>query len=178
MTQAPAEPCVEIAVPQRHKDFVVRRHYRWFLLILLAGLGLDGVYYLLCVAFHWTWSSYCLYDSALPIYGMIAFAMEVRKPWRYEINERAIKLFVITPKTRFGNLKEIGWAKTEVVSVEQAEWQGLPVISLTVRPASGYTYLLVYNSADEEEVKTKVLPLIEKYRHNYRQELWADKLRT
>ena len=114
----------------------------------------------------------------LPIIGLIAYVVEVRKPWHYEVNARAVKLFVIAPKTHLGSLKEIEWAKTEVVSIEQAEWQGFPTISLTVLPASGYAYLLVYSLADRDEVKTKVLPLIEKHRHQYRQPHWTDNLRS
>lgn len=68
--------------------------------------------------------------------------------------------------------------KNKVVGIEQDEWQGLPCLKLMVLPASGYTYILVYSHADEEEVRTKVLPLIEKYRHQYRQKVWADKLRS
>jgi hypothetical protein len=170
---------VEIAVPQRYKDFVVKRQYRWFWLILLGVLGgINVVYYLLCAAFHWAWTFYFQGDIVFSTLGLISYVVEVRKPWRYEVNERAIKLFRITPKTHLGNLTEVGWAKTQVVGVEQTEWQGLPALSLTVLPSFGYTYLLVYDLADEEEVKTTVLPMIEKYRRNYRQELWAERLRS
>lgn len=47
------EKDVEVAVPQRYKDFVVRRQYRWFWIIVsIMTVGLNLVYYFLCLAFH------------------------------------------------------------------------------------------------------------------------------
>ena len=179
MENAASPKTVEIAVPQRYKEFVVRRQYQWFWIAVPAALGgINLVYYLLCVAFHWTWKLHFQGDMILPLLGMAAYVLEARKPWRYEINERAIKLFVVTPRTHLANLKEIAWAKTEVVGIEQAEWQGLSALKMTVLPTSPYVYWLVYSPSDEEDVEIKVIPLIEKYRRSYRQEIWADKLRT
>ena len=174
---APSE--VQIAVPQRYKDFVVRHQYRWFWYIL-AGVwgGVNAVYYLLCIAFHWKWQFHFQADMVVPLIGLVTYTIEVRKPWHYLISDHRIKLFVTHPRYQPARLQDLKWAKTEVVSVEHGEWQGLPCLKLKVLPVSGYTYTLVYGHADEDEVRTKVLPLIEKYRHQYRQELWADKLRS
>ncbi len=181
MTPGTAAPLEEVktAVPQRYKDFVVRHQYRWFWYILAAVLGgVNAVYYLLCLVFHWKWRLHFSAEMVPIMIGLIGYVVEARKPWHYLINDHLIKLFLIHPKIQLANLKELEWAKTEVVSVEHGEWQGLPCLKLKVLPVSGYTYTLVYGHADEEEVRTKVLPLIEKYRHQYRQELWADKLRS
>lgn len=175
---APSEE-VKIAVPQRYKDFVVQRQYRWFWYLLGGVLGgINAVYYLLCVVFHWTWRFHFQADVILPILGLFSYARDVRKPWHYELNARQIKLFVINPMYHLANLKELEWAKTEVVGIEQGEWQGLPCLKLRILPTSSYIYTLVYSHADEEEVRVKVLPLIEKYRHQYHQKIWADKLRS
>lgn len=114
----------------------------------------------------------------LPLIGLATYWKEVRKPWRYEISERVIKLFVINQHSQLATLKEVEWAKTEVVGIEQAGWQGLPALMLRVLPPTGLSYWLIYSPVDEEEVRTKVLPLIEKYRRSYRQELWTDRLRS
>ena len=114
----------------------------------------------------------------MPLIGLISYTVEVRKPWHYLINDRRIKLFVTRPRLQPARLQELEWAKVEVACVEQDEWYGFPCLKLKVLPTSSYAYMLVYDQTDEEEVRTKVLPLIEKYRHQYRQELWADKLRS
>ncbi len=210
---------VEIVVSQRYKDFVVRRQYGWFWIVIPVALGgANLVYYLLCLAFHWTWKLHFQGDMVLPLLGLVAYMIEAKNPWRYEINKnlfqnaprppimgeheavffvrfphdwglgglfrsfeihskRSIKLFVITPKTRLANLREIAWAKTEVTGFEQAEWHDLLALKLTVLPASHYVHWLVYSPSDEKDIRTKVIPLIEKYQRSYRQELWADKLR-
>lgn len=179
MESAAAQPEVQIAVPQRCKDFVVGRQYRWFWYILVGVLGgVNAIYYLLSIVLHWKGRIFFLQDMTVLVMGLIAYVWEARKPWYYELNEHRIKLFLIHPKLQIANLKELEWAKTEVVGVEQDEWEGLPCLKLKVLPASSYSYILVYSHADEEEVRTKVLPLIEKYRHQYRQPLWADKLRS
>ncbi len=179
MESATTQPEIQIAVPQRYKDFVVSRQYRWFWYILAGVLGgVNAVYYLLCIVFHWKWQLHFGSDMVMPLVGLIIYTVEVRKPWQYLINERLIKMFVINPKLQLANLKELQWAKTEIVGIEHDEWQGLPCLKLKVLPASSYIYMLVYSYADEEEVRTNILPLIEKYRHQYRQELWADKLRS
>ncbi len=179
MESAAAPSEVKITVPQRYKDFVVGRQYRssWYILAGVLG-GVNAIYYLLCMVFHWKWQVHFQADMVVPLIGLVTYTIEVRKPWQYEVNERRIKLFVSHAKFHPARLQELEWAKTEVVGVEQDEWQGLPCLKLKVLPASRYTSMLVYSHADEEEVRTKVLPLIEKYRHQYRQPLWADKLRS
>lgn len=179
MEAAAAQPEVRIAVPQRYKDFVVRYQYRWFWYILVGAFGgLNAVYYLLCLAFHWKWQFHFQPDMVMLLIALVGYTVEVKKPWHYLINDRRIKLLVTHPRYQPARLQELEWAKAEVVGVEPGEWQGLPCLKLRVPPASSYTYILVYNHADAEEVRTKVLPLIEKYRHQYRQPLWADKLRS
>jgi len=170
-TVAPLEE-VKIAVPQRYKDYVVQRQYRSFWLILAGALGgINAVYYLLCLVFHWQWRFHFQADMVVPLIGLISYTLEVKKPWHYLINARRIKLFVTHQKFQPARMHELQWTKTEVVGVEPSEWQGLPCYKLKVLPASSYVYALVYGHADEEEIRTKVLPLIEKYRHQYRQEI-------
>ena len=156
------------------------RHQYLQALWILAGVigGMNTVFYFLCLAFHWKWQMNLLADLVPPLLGMVSYAWEIRKPWFYAINEQHIKLFVFDPKSRSANLTELTWKKTEVVAVEQDEWQGLPRLNLKVLPDLGHTYALVYSHDEDEEIRTKVLPLIEKYRHQYRHELWADKLRS
>lgn len=181
MTRGSAVPSreVKIGVPQRYKDFVVRRQYRSFWYILAGVLGgVNAVYYLLCIAFGWKWHFHFQVDMIVPMIGLISYTIEVGRPWHCLINDRLIKLFGVNPMFQIAKMEELEWAKTEVVGVEHDEWQGLQCLRLKVLPASSYAYMLVYDHADEEEVRTKVLPLIEKYRHQYRQELWADKLRS
>ncbi len=181
MTPVPATLSeeVKIAVPQRYKDYVVQRQYRsfWFILAAVLG-GVNAVYYLLCLVFHWQWRFHFQADMVVPLIGLISYTLEVRKPWHYLINDRRIKLFVGHQKLQPARMQELEWTKTEVVGVEPGEWQGLPCYKLKVLPASSCVYALVYDYADEEEVRTNVLSLIEKYRHQYRQELWADRLRS
>ena len=170
---------VKITVPQRYKDFAVRRQYRWFWVILAGVLGgINAIYYLFCLVFHWRWRFHLQGDLILPLVGLIIYATEAKKPWHYLINDRSIKLFAVTAPGGLAHLRELEWAKTEVVGIEQDEWQGLPCLKLRVLPASSHLYMLVYNHSDEEEVRTKVLPLIETHRHQYRQPLWANKLRS
>ena len=169
----------KIAVPQRYKDYVVQRQYRsfWFILIGVLG-GVNAAYYLLCLVFHWRWRFHFQADMVVPLIALVSYTLDVRKPWYYLVNDRRIKLFVSHQKLQPARIQELEWAKAEVVGVEPSEWQGLPCYRLKVLPASSYIYMLVYSHADEEEVRMKVLPLIEKYRHRYRQELWADRLRS
>ena len=170
---------VKVAVPQRYKDFVVQRQYRQFWLIL-AGVwgGINAVYYLLCLVFHWQWRFHFQADMVIPLIALVSYTLEVKKPWHYLINDRRIKLFVTLHKLQPARMQELEWAKIEVVGVEPGEWQGLPCYRLKVLPASSGVHTLVYDYADEAEVTLKVLPLIEKYRLQYRQELWADRLRS
>ena len=179
MTPAAAVVDVKIPVPQRYKDYVVSRQYRFFGYIF-AGVygGINLAYYLLCVALHWKWRFHFQADMLLPVFGLLAYILEVRKPWHYEVNERFIKLLVVNPKSQLASLRELHWAKTEIVGAERAEWQGMPSLRLTVLPARGHEYLVVYTFADKEEVESKVLPLIEKYRRQYRQQHWTDNLRS
>ena len=177
-TAAPPEE-VKIAVPQRFKDFVVQRQYRLFWYILVGAFGgINAVSYLVCLACQSKWTPHFQADIIMLLIAMVGYAVEVRRPWHYLINDRRIKLFIVHQKLQPTRMQELEWAKTEVAGVEPGEWQGLPCYRLKVLPAAGYVYTLVYDYADEEEVRTKVLPLIEKYRHQYRQELWADRLRS
>ena len=179
MEPADSQVEVTIPVPQTYKDCVVSRQFRWFWFILVGVLaGVNALYYLLCAALHWKWLFHFQMDVVLPLIGLASYMKEVRKPWRYEINQRMIKLFVITPKSRLANLKEIEWAETEVTGVVCDEWQGFPCLKVKVLPATDYVYMMVYDHTEEENVKTNVLPLIETHRRQYRQKLWADVLRS
>jgi hypothetical protein len=170
---------IKIAVPQKYKDFVVRRQYQSTFWILVGVIGgVNALYYFSCLAFHWKWQFPFQADLVGPVMGLISYIIEARKPWYYEINAHQIKLFVVNSRSHLANLKQVEWKKIEIIGTKPDEWQGLPCLTLKVIPEAGTRYLLVYGHAEAEEIRTKVLPLIEKYRHQYRHELWADKLRS
>ena len=170
---------VKIAVPQRYKDHVVQRQYRLFWYILVGAFGgINAISYLVCLACQSKWKPHFQVDVVTLLIAMVSYTVEVRRPWHYLVNARRIKLFVTHSKIQSAKMQELEWINTEVVGVEPCEWQGLPCYKLKLLPVSSSTYMIVYSHADEEEVRTKVLPLIEKYRHQYRQKVWAHRLRS
>ena len=170
---------VRIAVPQKYKDDVAGRQYRWFWCIIAGVLGgVNAAYYLLCIAFHWVWQFHLQADMALPVLGLAGYIVEVRRPWQYVVNDQLIKVFVVSPRSRLAKMEALEWTKTQVIGIEHAEWRDLPCLKLNILPKTQHEYVLVYGLSEVEEVRAVVIPLIEKYRRQYRQELWADKLRS
>jgi len=166
---------VVITMPRQYRDYLTRKHNGHLLLAF-------GVYVSLCFIFYmlkWTTTG----DGASVLFFALAIFDWIkqtrRKTWQYIIDEQHFHLIYWDSRLgKFWRWLDIEWKKAAVISVARDEWLGLPALRLTVDRKYMNDLIMVYALEDAEQVTSLVLPLIEKYRHQYRQKLWADTLRS
>ena len=168
---------VTIAVPRQCRDYMigVRNKYYAFMLSLYVGTILFFRFIT-----HRGWHI----DFAQIIFlvaGVFAWYRQIKRPWQYVIDQEHLTVIWRQMGGRFWNIFEIRWRRDAIIGVEETEWRGLPALRIlrqTKRPERRPDWLIVYAHEDQDKVKTQVLPLIEEYRRQYRQQAWADRLRS
>lgn len=168
-----------IPVPQSYKDLLVRNRGRQWILVFGAFTILLGIWYV-------EWRRGRHFIDFLPHIVPLVFAFplwlhQVRKPWRYVINEKTSRLVQWTFGGRTWQWHDLDWKRDFVLRVEETEWRSLPALRMIVKlkgQKGEQDLWLVYAHQDQEKVQREVLPLIEKFRKQYRHELWADLLRS
>ena len=146
---------------------------RWTVGILLyLGLALAWVF-----VFRWKWLPD--YHVLVLTVGLVAWIRTLRRPWSYEVEAERLRLIWQQGETAW-QWYDIDWRKEAIFDVKHEEWRGLPALVILTKPETEPQprLLIVYGHEDEEKVRTQVLPLIETYRRQYRQEVWADRLRS
>ena len=162
---------VFIPVPRQYRDYLTRKHSMRLLFAFGIYVGLFCIFYLM----KWT-STIDLSWSLFFVLALFEWIKQTRlKSWQYIIDEQHFHL-IYWDNVAGKNWRwlDVRWKRDAVVGVARDEWHGLPALRLTVDRKYMNDLIMVYAFEDEEKVKAHVLPLIAKYRHQYRQKLWAD----
>ncbi len=182
MDAAPDSPTLAeayVPVPQVYKDLLVQNRGRQWLFVFGCFAVLIGVWYM-----EWRRVRHIIDFLPHIMILVVAFPVwlnQVRKPWRYVINEKAFRLIQWTLGGRTWQRHNLDWKQDVVLRVEETEWRSLPALRVIVKlkgQKGEQDLWMVYTYQDQEKIQREVLPLIAKFRKKYRHELWADLLRA
>lgn len=176
-TAVPSE--VVIAVPEIYKNFLAQKRWRQWLIGFAFYTALLALYYV-----EWRRGSHFIgFLPHLLLYGLSfpLWLYEARRPWRYVLDDRRLNLIYWHWGKRFWQWHEMEWRHDVVLSVTEEDWRALPALRLRVKingQKKPQDLWMVFAHEDAEKVREQALPMIEKYRRQYRHELWADLLRS
>ena len=121
---------------------------------------------------------------ALPM-GLLLWCIELKSSWKYVLEENDfLDKHMITGigfsfRQAIWSWRTIVLSSDNTVEVSEVRWRNLPALCIRKRAKcewQEYSIYLVYTDAEEETVKSHILPLIEKHRKHTT--LWADRLRS
>ncbi len=162
---------VQIAVPRAYQDYLVAgmdKRYAFGIAVLVA----------LTFAFKRVPDSVAVVSAFV---GAFLWYFQRRKRWHYSISRREITVIWTQMYGRYWDWHTVRWKRQLVLGVEETEWRGLPALRLLGQaktPRHRPDWLLVYAHEDTERVRNQVLPLIERYRKQCRQDSLAERLRS
>lgn len=164
-----------ITVSRAFQDFVAGKQGRQHLLALAAVLASFALFFSGKKAMP-----YVDVGALFAVINAVAWFTARHRTWYYAISTGSMNLFWLKPSFGETLWQEVQWKQNTILSVEQEEWRGLPALRLKVKLKGHKTpqdMWMVYAHEDQDTVQNVVLPLIEKYRKQYRHEFWADALR-
>jgi hypothetical protein len=167
--------CVEIPVPRQYRDYLTWKHNKRLVFAFVIYVGL------VCIFYSLKWNTTTdLFHGIVFVTAIFEWIKQTRqKTWQYVIDQRHLHLvWWEGGSEKVWHWFNIEWRKDAVIGTAFDEWHGLPALRVTIDSKHVTCLIMVYSLEDEERVRTQILPLIEKYRHQYRQKVWADKMRS
>ena len=166
-------------MPEAYKKFLAqKKRQQW-----LFGFGW---YVILLAVYYVAWQHGHHIIDFLPqmmIWGLsLPLWLNGRKrPWKYTLDDKRLCLVSWQWKENIWAWYDLAWRNDVILSIEKEEWRSLPALRIQAK-LKGHkreqTLWLVYSHQDQQTVNTQLMPLIDRYRRQYRHKLWADLLRS
>ncbi len=166
---------IRLAVPQEYRNWLQRQINIRYLLGCIVYAMLISLFHF---ALHWPTR---FMEVATLIICFIAWSYFNQKPWNYILDDKHLTVIWWEMGGLFWHWFDILWKRDAITGVEETEWRGWPMLRLrhaTMNPKRESYWVMVYAPEDAEIVRTQVIPLVEKYRHQHRQSNLAERLRS